>query len=104
MKDFNELLQELKDAGLQLAKDEFKDYYEKSKQAIEEFFESSKDKLEQWSIALATGNINGNEFKMLLQSEKDLFTLELLKQAGLKQIRINKFKDQLIDLIVDKLE
>ena len=81
MKDFNELLQELKDAGLQLAKDEFNDYYEESKQAIEEFFESSKTKLKEWSIALTTTSLDGEEFKMLLQSEKDLFTLEILKTS-----------------------
>ena len=102
--DLQDHFNELKEAALELAKNEFKDYYEDAKKDIETFLKESEIKLKDWGVALLFGEITKEEVKMLLLSEKDLFTLELLKQAGIQQIKLNKFKDNLFGLIIDKLE
>lgn len=79
------------------------EYYEESKEAIEKALEASKGKISEWSKKLITGEINPEFFKLLLMSEKDLLALEVLKQAGIQQIKLNNFKDKLIGLLVDEL-
>ena len=79
-----ELLGELKDQGILDAK---------------MFLEDTKDDLKRWTQLLAKGQLNQDEFNFLVQSQKDLFDLHSLKQAGLALITAQKFRDGVVDLI-----
>lgn len=99
MKDF----EDIKDSVLELVESDFSEYYEESKEAIEKALEDSKDKISDWSTKLITRQINTKFFELLLMSEKDLLTLEVLKQAGIQQLKLDEFKGKLIGLLVEKL-
>jgi len=79
-----ELLGDLKDQGILDAK---------------KFLEDTKDDLKRWSQLLAKGQLNQDEFNFLVRSQKDLFDLHSLKQAGLALITAQKFRDGVVDLV-----
>lgn len=58
--------------------------------------------LKRWTRLLANGSLSKDDFEWLVQGRKDLAEMELLKQRGLLQVRIDKFTNGLIDLVIEK--
>jgi len=79
-----ELLGDLKDQGIHDAKG---------------FLDDTKNDLKRWTQLLAKGQLNKDEFNFLVRSQKDLFDLHSLKQAGLALITAQKFRDGVVDLV-----
>ncbi len=63
------------------------------------FLEDTENDLKRWTQLLAKGHLNEDEFKFLVQSQKDLFDLHSLKLAGLALITAQKFRDGVIDIV-----
>ena len=103
MKDLNQELEEIKNRSLQAFKDEFGDAFEEGKEEIETFLKNSEEKAKKWGAALLTNVISKDEFLNLIDGEKKLFEVKLIKIAGKKQIQINNLKGKLITILVDKL-
>ncbi|MCX2494615.1 hypothetical protein OQX63_14105 [Pedobacter sp. PF22-3] len=57
--------------------------------------------LEGWITELAAGSISKSDFADLLAGQKDELKMELLKQAGLSEILIDRFKQDICDLITN---
>ena len=72
MATFDEILNELKDKSLELIKNTLLDFKDQAKEDVNEFFNNTKDKLERWTMALAKGELSKDDFKWLLESQKDL--------------------------------
>ena len=103
MKDLNQELEEIKNRSLQAFKDEFGNAFEESKEEIETFLKNSEVKAKKWGAALLAGVISKDEFLNLIEGEKKLFEVKLIKIAGKKQIQANSLKDKLITILIDKL-
>lgn len=101
MANFDELLQDLKDNALALIKNTLLDFKDQAQDDVSAFFNSSKDKLEKWTQALINGDLSKEDYKWLLESQKDLMAMNGLKQAGLAKIQIDKLKNALVNMIVD---
>ncbi len=101
MANFDEILQDLKDNALDLIKSTLLDFKDQATEDVNEFLNSSKDKLERWATGLAKGELTKEDFKWLLESQKDLLVMNGLKQAGLAKIQIDKFKNAIINMVVD---
>ncbi len=101
MANFDEILQDLKDNALALIKSTLLDFKDQAQDDVTAFFNSSKDKLEKWTTALSNGDLSKEDYKWLLESQKDLMVMNGLKQAGLAKIQIDKLKNALVNMIVD---
>ncbi|MFZ5449703.1 MAG: hypothetical protein ACOZFS_13810 [Thermodesulfobacteriota bacterium] len=102
MPEFDKFLQDLKEGMAQLAKDNFgKKNWQAALQDGQAFLEKSKADLQRWLKMLNNKEITQEEFKSLVEGLKDLAAMEALKQAGLKAAKIDKFRTQAINLLID---
>lgn len=100
MNHFDEFLDELKSALIDIAKDVGEDIKDELLQDGKAFVEKSRDDLQRWAQLLAEGKLTQNEFEYLLQAKKDLAEMEALKQKGLAEARIDKLKNAVFSAIV----
>jgi hypothetical protein len=98
--DFNDLFKNIKDAVVVAAGDSVKDYADWAKKDGLAFLESSKDKLKTWTGLLESGALTPDEFKLLVNSQKDLMQMEFLKDKGISKIKINKAKNNIIEAVI----
>lgn len=101
MPNFEELFSELKTNMEDLVKLTLSNYKKEALEDAKTFLESTKDKLKRWTELLAAKQLSTEDFEWLVESQKDLAKMTLLKQKGLAEIRIDQFKKSLLNLIVD---
>jgi ADP-dependent phosphofructokinase/glucokinase len=66
-----------------------------------EFLEKSKDDIENWTTALAHGELSKNEYETLMQGKIDVAKLIYLKNKGIGKIEIEKFTSVVIKTVVN---
>lgn len=64
------------------------------------FIESAGEDLKRWTTQLASGQITPADYKWLLESKKDLATMEALKQQGLTQAKIDACRTAMLESII----
>ena len=101
MADFDEIFKDLKDNALELIKSTLLDFKDQAAADVNDFLNRSKDKLERWTTGLARGELSKEDFKWLLESQKDLLVMNALKQAGLAKIRIDKLKNAVVNMVIN---
>ena len=94
--DIEKLLKQLKQELVTLLGDKYKEFKPEIQKDITAFLESSKEKLERWSLLLASSSITEEEFSWLLKSQQDLIALKALQGAGLSKIKLNNIKNAII--------
>jgi hypothetical protein len=65
------------------------------------FLKSTATKLKQWTAELAEGKITRDEFEALVKSQRALAHLEALTQEGIPTASLQRFRNELINLVVD---
>ena len=98
--DFDQIIKELVTGVESLAKDSLKDYENEAKADGKALVDDTKADLLQWTKELETGSINREDVVYLLQEDEDLGKMTALKEAGLAQVRIDEFRNSVINLIV----
>ncbi|MEZ0007463.1 ribosomal protein L29 [Flavobacterium sp. 28YEA47A] len=98
--DIEKLLKELKQQLVTLLGDKYKEFKPEIQKDITAFLESSKEKLERWTLLLASSSLTEEEFSWLLKSQQDLIALKALQGAGLSKIRINNIKNTIIQTVI----
>ncbi|MEM6720161.1 MAG: hypothetical protein AAF611_12625 [Bacteroidota bacterium] len=98
--DFKDLLKELKGNLLHLMGAKFDDLKAESKKDVQDFLNASKDKLERWTTLLAQGNITLDDYKWLVESQKDLVVLQGLYAAGVSKIKLGHLKNSILDTVI----
>ncbi len=101
MAEFSDFLNNLEDGLRELAKENVKDFVDAAQKDGKAFIEKAKDDLLRWTKLLAAGELTKEDFEFLVASKKDLTEMEALKEAGLMLVRIEKFQNALISLIID---
>jgi hypothetical protein len=102
MSNFKKIIEEILKEIESLAEGTFKEHKDKAFKDGKSFLDKIEDDLERFSNLLAKGELKAEEFKWLVRSKKDLAEMALLKQAGLAVVKIDKFKDSLLDLIIGR--
>lgn len=97
--DIEKLLKQLKQELVTLLGDKYKEFKPEIQKDITAFLESSKEKLERWSLLLASSSITEEEFSWLLKSQQDLIALKALQGAGLSKIKLNNIKNAIIQTV-----
>lgn len=99
MATFTEFLNLLKEETEKAVRAEWQDCREAALKDGQAFVEKTKADLERWTGLLVTGGLSREDFEWLLQGKKDLAELEGLRQAGLAQVRLDRFKDSIIGVV-----
>ena len=101
--NFEDIFKTLKQKVEELAK-MFLQHY--TKQAIKDgkkFLEDTRENLKRWTLLLIEKKLTIQDFEWLVLSQKDLAAMVALKQAGLSVIRIQQFRDSILNLVVDTI-
>lgn len=93
---WNVLRSELADIAADLGEDIGEEFIADGKA----FLEATKQDLLRWLNLLEEGKITPDEFTFLVQGRKDLARMEMLKQVGLAQARIDMLKRALVGAVV----
>jgi hypothetical protein len=64
------------------------------------FLDRSRADLERWSGMLEKGDLSFDEFQSLLKGMKDAGEIRAIRVAGVTLARVQRLRDQLIDLLV----
>jgi hypothetical protein len=65
------------------------------------FLTKTKADLMRWTQLLETGALTKNDFEWLVAGKKDLAEMQALKNAGLSLVRLEKFQNELISLVIN---
>lgn len=57
--------------------------------------------MQRWTKLLAQGDLTQDDIEWLVTSKKNLAEMEALKQAGLTLVRLERFQNALISLVID---
>lgn len=101
MADFQKIFDELKEDVIDLAKLTFKNFKDDAEKDMNDFLDASKEKLQRWTLLLSQNKIDKDDFELLAKGLKDIAELKLIKQKALAKIRIDEFKNALVNLITD---
>ncbi len=63
------------------------------------FVNGARERLEKGTAQLATGELSKEDFAFLLEGEKDLAEMAILKRTVMTKVQLNQFKDGLIGII-----
>jgi hypothetical protein len=99
--DVNNILKEIKGNLLTLVGGKFEDLKSETKKDIEDFLKASKVKLERWTLLLAEGHISPEEYKWLIESQKDLVVLKGLYAAGVSKIKLGHLKNSILSNVIN---
>lgn len=102
MTKFDDFLLQVKTGAKDLARELFMEYRDTAVKESENFFAAARADLERWTKLLITGDLTREDFEWLVKGKKDLLDLYALKQAGLARVRIDRFRNGVIKLVVDK--
>ncbi|WP_299103473.1 hypothetical protein [uncultured Winogradskyella sp.] len=99
--DIEELLKLLKDELLLVLGESYGDFKKETKADVEAFLTLSKVKIERWTKLLQAGELTVDDYKWLLESQKDVLILNTLYQAGVSKLRLGHLKNKIIKTIVN---
>ncbi len=101
MVNFEDIFNDIKTQVVDLAKTEVKDYADNAVKDTNEYLQTSKEKLKKWTLLLVDKKIDGDEFGYLVNSQLGLGEMKVLTNIGIAQIKAEKFKDDVIHLVVN---
>lgn len=101
MADFDDFLENLKKGLEELAKKNWREFRDAAEKDGKAFVEKTKEDLRRWTKLLAQGDLSKDDFEFLVAGKKDLAEMEALKQAGLTLVRLERFQNALISLVID---
>lgn len=101
--DFDQLFEGMSDGVKTIAEDSLKDYESEAKADGQQAINNLKDDLQQWVKELETGSLSREDLRYLLEEEEDLTKMVALKQAGLAEVRVDEFRNDIINMILGKI-
>ena len=101
--DFSGVFETLKSGVIDLAKGTINDYVTQATQEGQNALDEMKTDLETWSKSLATGDMDIEDLKFLIAGRKEITEMRGLEQLGIAQIQLDKFKNGIVDLIVNSI-
>ena len=99
--DFSEIFKQLKTGVVGLAKATVSNYITDAKADAQNLLTEMKVDLERWTKLLISEDLTTKDFEWLVNSEKDSLKMAALQQSGLAMIRIDQFKNSVLNFIVD---
>jgi hypothetical protein len=101
--DFHAVLETLKVGAVSLATKTVQNYVNDAKADGLKLVESLKTDIQIWVQELEAGKLSAADVEFLVMAKKDVIEMNALKQAGLGLIKVDEFKNSLLQLIVKTL-
>jgi hypothetical protein len=101
MPDLEQIWKNVKANVLDLAKTMFSDFKEEAVNDVTVFLNKTKTDIGTWTMQLSHNEITKAEFESNVAGLKDLAEMMLLHNAGIALIRIDEFKKNLYNTIVN---
>jgi len=101
--NWSAITQDVERQVLDLAREIVGKYVDEASGDVKAFLENSKDSLERWSILLAKGDLDSDEFQFLVQGQLDVAELHALKQAGLAKVKLDLFVKGVVNILTSVL-
>lgn len=99
MPDFKEIFGKLLESVKKITGEEFTEYRDEASEDARNFLLECKEDFEKWVPQLASGELSIDDFEWLIKSKKDVLKLNILKQKGLAQVKLDRFRDKLLQEI-----
>lgn len=100
--DFNDFFKSIKTEIRNLAQQRLKESFAEAQTDGETALDSMKQNIHKWSLQLINKEISLDDFNFQMLTMKDSMEMLALKEAGLKEIELDKFKNDIIGIVVDK--
>ncbi len=100
MPTFDDVFTALKGAVVSLASKSFANAKDAAVKDGQPFLEKTRADLEQWTGQAAAGELKASDLAYLVEAKKDLATMNLLKQAGIAQIELDRYEKDLVNTVV----
>lgn len=101
MPDFNKIFDDIKSQLGPLAEQDLKQFAAQGKQDAEAFLEQSRANLQQWMQQLANKEIDQDEFRWLVESQKSAAEMVALRAANAGTLQVEQFRDSVLNLVVN---
>ena len=84
-----------------LAKNSFGGFVDEAANDAQAFLDKAQADLQRWAKLLANGKLTKEDFSDLVQAKKALAEIHALTQAGITLTKIERFRSDLINLVID---
>lgn len=84
-----------------LAAETVKDAVDQAGKDTEAFLRDTREKLERWTKALAKGDLDRDEFELLIAARRTNMKMHALKAAGVTQNALERFRTGLVSLLIE---
>ena len=101
MSNFDEFLNAIEEGVKELAKKTLKGFKDEAVADAKAFLDTTEDDLKRWTKLLANGELSQDDFEWLVIGRKDVTELHILRQSGLALVRLDRFKNAFLDLVID---
>jgi hypothetical protein len=101
--DFEELLRNIKEGIIDVAREEAEAYIEQATYDAIDFVDRVRGNLLRWAPAVVNGQLTTEEVMYLLKAQQNLVVMHSLSQVGLATARLERIRDGIIDVIVSSL-
>jgi len=98
--DFNAVFETLKEGVTDLAKVTVQNYLNDAKADGIKLVESLKTDIKTWGEEFIAGKLTEDDIKYLVLAKKELIEMNALKQAGLSLVKVDEFKNGLLQLVI----
>ena len=100
MADINQIFNDIKSQLGPLAEQDLKQFASQGKQDAEAFLEQSRANLQNWVQQLANKEIDQDEFRWLVESQKAAAEMTALRAANAGTLQTEKFRDSVLNVVV----
>ena len=101
MPAFDDFISDVVSGAKDFARQNLHDFVNQAEGDTRDFLTTSRAELQKWLKQLSRGEITKEMFENLVQGEKDLATMHTLTEAGVAVATLQRFRDKLIDLVID---
>jgi hypothetical protein len=101
--DIQSILNQLGQEISNLAKTSVKNYVTQAQSDGQTILASMKDDLVEWTNQVANGTLKASDIPDLIAGDSDNIKMAALTQAGLAEIESDKFKQSVLNLIINTI-
>jgi hypothetical protein len=100
MLNFENLVNEVMNEITALAREKLGGLVNEAKEDARSFLKGTEEDFKRWFTLLKDGKLTRDDFIWLSKSKKDLIEMFALKQAGLSQVKMQQFANNLLDILL----
>ncbi|MGN6265953.1 MAG: hypothetical protein ACTHM5_09780 [Ginsengibacter sp.] len=101
--DFETLFKSIQTEVISLAKKSLEDSLKEAKADGMDVLDGLKANIKKWSLQVVNKEMTIDDLKFLMETQKEEMEMAALKEAGLKEIELDKFKNGIVGIVINKI-